>query len=166
MPILDLIFSCFRIVRNKAAERAKVSYNSSTSSATGGGGGNSSGSNPPPSPPSSLTASASQGQGQHPGGGFSDALLQQRPSYSINGILGIPQPSDANANSINNKRKREDEVGSEADHQLSHQHSSEEDIKRQRSSYNGDIYANMWPTTPTQGSVAKLQYMPEKKSVH
>ncbi len=32
----------------------------------------------------------------------------QRPSYSINGILGIPQPADANANNIN-KRKREED---------------------------------------------------------
>jgi hypothetical protein len=36
-----------------------------------------------------------------------EAILQQRPSYSINGILGIPQPADANANSIN-KRKRDE----------------------------------------------------------
>ena len=137
-----------------------MNYNSSTGnggslSGTGSGSANSSGSNPPPSPPSlaSTAGGQQQQQQQHPGGTpshFSDALLQ-RPSYSINGILGIPQP-DANANSINNKRKREDLDGGEAGElNGTHHAGGEEDIKRQRSSYNGDIYANMWPTTPTQG---------------
>ena len=40
--------------------------------------------------------------------GHVESSLLHRPSYSINGILGIPQP-DANANSIAGiKRKRED----------------------------------------------------------
>ena len=40
--------------------------------------------------------------------GHVESSLLHRPSYSINGILGIPQP-DANANSIAGiKRKRDD----------------------------------------------------------
>ena len=40
--------------------------------------------------------------------GHVESSLLHRPSYSINGILGIPQP-DANANNIAGiKRKRED----------------------------------------------------------
>ena len=46
------------------------------------------------------------GAGVHPG--HVESSLLHRPSYSINGILGIPQP-DANANSIAGvKRKRDD----------------------------------------------------------
>ena len=46
------------------------------------------------------------GGGAHQG--HVESSLLHRPSYSINGILGIPQP-DANANSIAGiKRKRED----------------------------------------------------------
>ena len=101
-----------RIVRNKAAERAKTSYNSSTMSSGGGG-------SPPPSsaqeqqqqvpPPPPSAHPPPVGGGLSPGSQFSavsEALLQQRqPSYSINGILGLQQ-ADANANI--NKRKRDD----------------------------------------------------------
>ena len=48
---------------------------------------------------------AQQQQQQLMGIHGSDISALQRPSYSINGILGIPQP-DANANI--NKRKRDD----------------------------------------------------------
>ena len=100
-------------MRNKAAERAKTSYNSST---TGG-------SPPPPSsagqgqqqvappPPPATSAHPAPVGGLSPGSQFSaaaaaEAILQQRqPSYSINGILGLQQ-ADANANI--NKRKRDD----------------------------------------------------------
>ena len=127
------IIIIFRIVRNKAAERAKVSYNMNTptpqqqqqqgpgSPEVGSGQGS-----------SSLHVSASQtnslvnnvmspsggqlsggmGLPLHTGGGnhqgHVESSLLHRPSYSINGILGIPQP-DANANSIAGiKRKREE----------------------------------------------------------
>ena len=125
-----LIF--FRIVRNKAAERAKVSYNMNTS----GGNNQQQQQQGPGSPDGSqsggLHVSASQtnslvnnvmspasgGQLSGPMGvplgsggahqGHVESSLLHRPSYSINGILGIPQP-DANANSIAGiKRKRED----------------------------------------------------------
>jgi hypothetical protein len=96
----------FRIVRNKAAEKAKScgSHSPSISQASGGGSGGNGGGN-----------AASMGQQQLPmgGGGVvpvgvlgSDISALQRPSYSINGILGIPQ-ADANANI--NKRKRDDD---------------------------------------------------------
>ena len=125
-------------MRNKAAERAKVSYNS-------GSTGNSS--------------SPLQTQGQQPvsssGGGFNSAAISaisaaaaaesilQRPSYSINGILGLQsqqnqQQPDANANNIN-KRKRDDE---EENRDLNGQPEDEE-IKRARSGSYGDVYSNM-----------------------
>ena len=120
-----------RIVRNKAAERAKVNYTSSqqqqqqssespvsqSSGGSGGGGGSSNnvmsgggsqqqqppqqgaGGQPPPPP------LVSGGPPPPPPMNPHDTSLL-RPSYSINGILGIPQP-DANANI--NKRKRDED---------------------------------------------------------
>ena len=90
-----------RIVRNKAAEKAKGSVGSHSP--------------PPSSQPSQNTPTGQTGSGM--GGGTpnpnlmglapgSDISGLNRPSYSINGILGIPQ-ADANANI--NKRKRGDE---------------------------------------------------------
>ena len=127
---LNILYSVYRIVRNKAAERAKVSYNMNTS-----GGNNQQQQQGPGSPDGSqggnLSASqtnslvnnvmsqSSGGQLSGPMGvplgsgggahqGHVESSLLHRPSYSINGILGIPQP-DANANSIAGiKRKRED----------------------------------------------------------
>ena len=104
--------------------------------------------------------------GSHP----HESSLLHRPSYSINGILGIPQP-DANANSIAGiKRKRDGEDGLTLN---SHEHhASEIDIKRPRGGLNnphnipvsspvtsvtgyngnvlnaGDIYNSMWSTPP------------------
>jgi len=60
-----------------------------------------------------------------PTSGLSMALEGQRPSYSINGILGLPQP-DANANI--NKRKR-DEDKDDLEINSLHEH---EDLKRHR----------------------------------
>lgn len=127
-PFSTFVPSFSRIVRNKAAERAKVSYNSGSSNS----GPNSSGSSGQPGSPGAVTQQPQGAQGQQqqqqaqrpvtptqsvltgapPPPHFSDAALlaAQRPSYSINGILGIQQPSDANANSIN-KRKRELDEG-------------------------------------------------------
>ena len=42
--------------------------------------------------------------------GHVESSLLHRPSYSINGILGIPQP-DANANSIAGIKRKRDEGG-------------------------------------------------------
>jgi hypothetical protein len=60
-----------------------------------------------------------------PSSGLTMVLDGQRPSYSINGILGIPQ-QDANANI--NKRKRDDE---EDDRDLNGHH-EHDDLKRHR----------------------------------
>ena len=108
----------FRIVRNKAAEKAKTSIGCSTSGshspsivsqAGGGGGGGSGGVHSPGSMGQQAQAQQQQQQQQQQqlsmGIHGSDISALQRPSYSINGILGIPQP-DANANI--NKRKRDD----------------------------------------------------------
>ena len=100
-------------MRNKAAERAKVNYNNSTgsSSSSGNGSTNNPTSSASPSHHSPISPTSSSGGGNQPsvvtgvGGSGLESIL--RPSYSINGILGIHQP-DANANNIN-KRKREDE---------------------------------------------------------
>ena len=71
------MFYIYRIVRNKAAEKAKHVVTSSSNS---------------PSPQMTSTVIVTS---QH----------DQRPSYSINGILGIPNSLDDNSN----KRKREDQ---------------------------------------------------------
>ena len=93
----------FRIVRNKAAEKAKGTGPSSNSCSSpvvsqSGNGGNG-------APGTNTTGSMGQPGGPLPMHG-TDLSALQRPSYSINGILGIPQP-DANANI--NKRKRDDD---------------------------------------------------------
>ena len=116
-------------MRNKAAEKAKTSLCGSTSgthspsivtqAGTGGSGGT--GGVHSPGPMGQQAQGQQQQAGQHQqqqpmgqqqqqqqqllGIHGSDISALQRPSYSINGILGIPQP-DANANI--NKRKRDD----------------------------------------------------------
>lgn len=77
----------FRIVRNKAAEKAKQ---------VGGGGGQVNGGHSPQPTSNATSVIAHAPPAAH-------EPLQQRPSYSINGILGIPpQPGD------HHKRKRDD----------------------------------------------------------
>ena len=87
-------------MRNKAAEKAKGSHaggsHSPVVSQSGNGGNGGTG---------TTTGSMGQQPAPLPMHG-TDLSALQRPSYSINGILGIPQP-DANANI--NKRKREDD---------------------------------------------------------
>ena len=90
-------------MRNKAAEKAKGTGPSSNSCSSpvvsqSGNGGNG-------APGTNTTGSMGQPGGPLPMHG-TDLSALQRPSYSINGILGIPQP-DANANI--NKRKRDDD---------------------------------------------------------
>ena len=129
LQILFLLIFLNRIVRNKAAEKAKsVSHHGHGHGhghgGHGGHGGNSGGgsNSGPVSPVSSQTASvithgstASTGNNQHQQQQHAMQQQQhvlpphdsphQRPgSYSINGILGIPQ-TDPNGNI---KRKRDD----------------------------------------------------------
>ena len=128
--MINYLFFIYSIVRNKAAEKAKTSLCGSTSgthspsivtqAGTGGSGGTGGVHSPGPM---GQQAQGQQQPGQHQqqqqpmgqqqqqqqqqllGIHGSDISALQRPSYSINGILGIPQP-DANANI--NKRKRDD----------------------------------------------------------
>ena len=119
-------------MRNKAAERAKVNYNMNAPSSQpqqqqqGPGspdGGHHGGSlhvsvSQTNSLVNNVMTPASGGQlggpmgvalpagGSHPG--HVESSLLHRPSYSINGILGIPQP-DANANSIAGVKRKRDE---------------------------------------------------------
>lgn len=88
--------------------------------------------------------------------------ILHRPSYSINGILGIPQP-DANANNIN-KRKRDDEDENGL--------SPEDTLKRQRLTSNyttpnssvSDLYHSMWnsPTPNPSGPQGKWPAVKEE----
>ena len=80
MISISIYLGCFRIVRNKAAEKAKIS-------GYGSGGCTS------PDLAPGLT---------HEG-----HTSLRHPSYSINGILGIHQQQDANANIQSRKREAE-----------------------------------------------------------
>lgn len=90
------MFFFFRIVRNKAAEKAKHVHHAQQAASGGGGTGTTAGSG-------LVSVIAHAPATQLP--------AEQRPgSYSINGILGIQQQnSDPNGNSI--KRKRIDDHG-------------------------------------------------------
>ncbi|KPJ21420.1 Paired box protein Pax-2-B [Papilio machaon] len=127
-----------RIVRNKAAEKAKHAHNQQQqqqqqqeqeiSSAQG------------------SVVSVITHAGNAPG---TTAVLSPAAehvpntgSYSINGILGIEQVDGLhNGSNAGLKRKRHEDQDENRDFN-SH---SEDDVKRQRSHYNGDqIYSNLW----------------------
>ncbi|CAB0014702.1 unnamed protein product [Nesidiocoris tenuis] len=103
-----------RIVRNKAAEKAKhhnVQNNNTCS------------------PPASA---------QGPVSVITHAPASQHDRYSINGILGIPQHHEHQT-----KRKRDLDINPDENRDLNGH--SDDDIKRQRTQYNGDqIYPNLW----------------------
>ncbi|GBM54139.1 Paired box protein Pax-2-B [Araneus ventricosus] len=127
------VSSINRIVRNKAAEKAKHVTSSSNS----------------PSPQMTSTVIVTS----HP---------DQRPSYSINGILGIPNPLEDNNG---NKRKRDDDnsdhlVTDSRDlplHPQQEEDDEEEEAKRQRTHYNGDQLYNtqMWSKWAKQDDLQK-----------
>ncbi|KAK2577418.1 hypothetical protein KPH14_003527 [Odynerus spinipes] len=122
------VSSINRIVRNKAAEKAKHAHQQ-------------------------QQAQQQQGQQQgQPGSGGSVSVIAHAPAtptghpaaaapnaYSISGILGIPaHHQDPNGNSIKRKRTDDDDNRDLGDH-------PEDDLKRQRSNYNGDqLYSNLW----------------------
>ncbi|XP_018331909.1 paired box protein Pax-3-A isoform X4 [Agrilus planipennis] len=107
-----------RIVRNKAAEKAKHVHQVSVSGAGGGGGSGG---------PVSVIAHAPSTQLSEPRTG----------AYSINGILGLQH--DPNGNSIKRKRLEDHDENRDIN---GHQ---DDEIKRQRSQYNGDqLYSNLW----------------------
>ncbi|KAG7213474.1 hypothetical protein KM043_002745 [Ampulex compressa] len=120
------VSSINRIVRNKAAEKAKHAHQQ-------------------------QQAQQQQGQQQgQPGSGGSVSVIAHAPAtaaghpaatapnaYSISGILGIPaHHQDPNGNSIKRKRTDDDDNRDLSDH-------PEDDLKRQRGNYNGDqLYSN------------------------
>ncbi|XP_076041429.1 uncharacterized protein LOC143025523 isoform X5 [Oratosquilla oratoria] len=129
------VSSINRIVRNKAAEKAKNAMPGTCS-------------------PISQTASViAHAPPSH------DTGLQRPGSYSINGILGIPPHTDPNGNI--NKRKRDDSEPCRVSNDLRSQDGRssnsfsynenrdlnghpEDDLKRQRTQYNTDpLYSNM-----------------------
>lgn len=141
------VSSINRIVRNKAAEKAK---------SVGHHGGHHGGSNSGPVSPVSQTTSVithgssvasvpshlqhqQQQQQQHGSHLLSahDSPLQRPGSYSINGILGIPQ-TDPNGN-IKRKRDDQDDLREMNGH-------TDDEIKRQRLHYSSDQLYSMWPT--------------------
>ncbi|XP_050525744.1 paired box protein Pax-5 isoform X9 [Daktulosphaira vitifoliae] len=159
------VSSINRIVRNKAAEKAKHVHNQQQQqNQHHQQNSNSNGSTGPPSNqqlhqqqqgPVSVIAHAPAPQ-------QSGGLQQQHDRYSINGILGIPQ-HDPNGNVTTGKRKRGDlDHHHHHHHQQHHHHGGDENrdlnsenhqqIKRERSQlhYNGgdaSLYSNvsLWP---------------------
>ncbi|XP_042882798.1 paired box protein Pax-8-like isoform X5 [Penaeus japonicus] len=129
------VSSINRIVRNKAAEKAKHSMPGTLS---------------PVSQATSVIAHAPPAP--------HETALQRQGSYSINGILGIPPHTDPNGNI--NKRKREETGEYEPRDMIGH---PDDDPKRQRTQYNTDpLYTNMlwskqaWPTLKTEDATKTL----------
>ncbi|XP_071529063.1 paired box protein Pax-5-like isoform X7 [Panulirus ornatus] len=120
------VSSINRIVRNKAAEKAKHGLSGTPS-------------------PVSQTASVITHAQTTP----HETALQRPGSYSITGILGLPPLTDPNGNI--HKRKRED-----LDEHRDVPSQQEDDLKRPRTQYNTDpLYTNMlwskqWSTLKTE----------------
>ncbi|KAI5703474.1 hypothetical protein M8J75_012134 [Diaphorina citri] len=135
------VSSINRIVRNKAAEKAKHVHNQQQSQTNNNNNNNSTNNNThQQTSPVSVIAHAPASQHHH-------------DRYSINGILGIPQGTDPNGNLPAKRIKRD----LDHHHHHHHHHSDEnrdlnghpeEEIKRQRThhvQYNGDqLYSNLW----------------------
>ena len=142
MISISIYLGYFRIVRNKAAEKAKIS-------GYGSGGCTS------PDLAPGLT---------HEG-----HTSLRHPSYSINGILGIHQQQDANANIQSRKREAEGKCGVKADRRLmlmlfcsdekGQGRLQEEDCKRFRSQYDPALYSSMW-----SGKWGSIPHIKEEKS--
>ncbi|XP_070503703.1 uncharacterized protein sv isoform X4 [Chironomus tepperi] len=124
------VSSINRIVRNKAAEKAKHVHQQSQNSGT-----------PPghlPQSPQMTTTDPQDSNGATPNS-VNGSEGRITSGYSINGILGIQHPNDVNVNSM--KRKRVEDHDENRDINIH----MEEDIKRQRIQYNGEqIYPNLW----------------------
>ncbi|XP_071529069.1 uncharacterized protein [Panulirus ornatus] len=129
------VSSINRIVRNKAAERAKHGLSGT------------------PSPVSQGASVISQAPPTS-----HETALQRPGSYSITGILGLPPLTDPNGNI--HKRKRED-----SDEHRDAPSQQEDDLKRPRTQYNTDpLYTNMlwskqWSTLKTED--AAKTFLPE-----
>ncbi|XP_071528855.1 paired box protein Pax-2-A-like [Panulirus ornatus] len=120
------VSSINRIVRNKAAEKAKHGLSGTPS-------------------PVSQTASVITHAQTTP----HETALQRPGSYSITGILGLPPLTDPNGNIQKRKREESDEHRDVTSQQ-------EDDLKRPRTQYNTDpLYTNMlwskqWSTLKTE----------------
>ncbi|GAB6028453.1 hypothetical protein CHUAL_002614 [Chamberlinius hualienensis] len=126
------VSSINRIVRNKAAEKAKHIHSHQQSYSTSPTGG---------SNVSNTTSVITHAPPSHDGS--NPSLHNNKPSYSINGILGIPNVA-ADPNGNISKRKRQDD---NSDHDVRELNgvTDVDESKRQRTQYNGDtIYTNMW----------------------
>ncbi|KAH7983118.1 hypothetical protein HPB52_009308 [Rhipicephalus sanguineus] len=131
-PRLASMLRCSWIVRNKAAEKAKHHHVSSNG-----------GSPQPQSSPTSVITHAPASAHESSVSAAAAAAALQRPSYSINGILGIPSAEAA-------KRKRDDQVSQvhgDSARDMNGDHGIHEDeVKRSRAQYNGEqIYSNLSP---------------------
>uniref|UniRef100_T1J220 Paired domain-containing protein n=1 Tax=Strigamia maritima TaxID=126957 RepID=T1J220_STRMM len=113
-----------RIVRNKAAEKAKLAHTPHNDT-----------------PPAITSVANTTSVITHAPPAHDASQVLQRPSYSINGILGIANAADPNGP----KRKR-DETQENDTREVNGQ--TDDDGKRQRNQYNGgdQIYGNvsMW----------------------
>ncbi|XP_077288410.1 paired box protein shaven isoform X2 [Arctopsyche grandis] len=129
------VSSINRIVRNKAAEKAKHVHQQSQQE-------HQDNHNPPHGSVVSVIThsgvSAGNGEGQ----------VTSSNNYSISGILGLqagagaqaPPPLDTAALPPHHRRKRHDDHDNRE-----YSSQSDEDIKRQRNHYNGDqLYSNLW----------------------
>ncbi|XP_059471062.1 paired box protein Pax-5 isoform X3 [Neocloeon triangulifer] len=126
------VSSINRIVRNKAAEKAKHVHQQQQQQQ----GQNNSGSAPPQTISVITHAPPVISSSPH-----DTTTLQRTGSYSINGILGIAQ---ADQHLTPTKRKREDPIVISDENRDLNGH-TEDDIKRNRTQYNGDpLYANIW----------------------
>ncbi|XP_063706378.1 paired box protein Pax-5 [Culicoides brevitarsis] len=156
------VSSINRIVRNKAAEKAKHVHHQSQSSSNNNNNQSQASQqvqNSASTPTGNTTINVSviahappmqqqqqqqqQQQAQQTQLGSGNGLNgtpERTTGYSINGILGI-QHTDPNGNSI--KRKRVDDHHDE--NRDINIHSAEDDLKRQRIHYSGDqLYSNLW----------------------
>ncbi|XP_076346594.1 paired box protein Pax-5-like isoform X10 [Tachypleus tridentatus] len=142
------VSSINRIVRNKAAEKAKHTT----------GSHNMNGGSPQHQAPVNTTSVITHA----PPTAHEGAQPLLRPSYSINGILGIPNV-DPNLNM--NKRKRDDETaGANNDgRNINGEQSIHEEVtKRQRTQYNGDqLYTNVYRNTVQDSTVLFHQMWPK-----
>jgi len=137
------VSSINRIVRNKAAEKAKMG---------GYGCGSISPGPPTPNHHSMLQDNGHGGHLHHHHGG----TLRSHPAYSINGILGIHQ-ADANDNLM--KRKRDDEGKEYTVHSTQYTaHSTQDTVHSTQYTEHSTVHRTQYTVHSTQFTVHGTQY--------